>query len=212
MYSSDELFQHSREGYFGVYFPSCEATREINIKITLVWVQKQLDTRIHTLFYFLHDINNPYMMIKTTIFTHRPHVSLTLFSFCWWCHNPLLMTSQWPDNCDAITWIVISNSLDIDFIHRDIHSRSCKKVYSSSWSIFLASAIVEIMACHLHGEYNYSMYRKTSYIRRTLAGNKIVDHSDVVGCRRCSNYIFILDLTSGFKGFCKDSCKTLRDF
>ena len=32
MYSSDELFQRSREGYFGVYFPSCEATREINIK------------------------------------------------------------------------------------------------------------------------------------------------------------------------------------
>ena len=25
-----------REGYFGVYFPSCEATREINSKITLV--------------------------------------------------------------------------------------------------------------------------------------------------------------------------------
>ena len=39
------------------------------------------------------------------------------------------MTSQWPDNCDAITWIVISNSLDIDFIHGDIHGRSCKKKY-----------------------------------------------------------------------------------
>ena len=26
MYSSDELFQRSREGYFCVYFPSCEAT------------------------------------------------------------------------------------------------------------------------------------------------------------------------------------------
>ena len=64
----------------------------------------------------------------TTIFTHRPRVSLTQFSFCWWHHNRLLMTSQWPDNCDAITWIVISNSLDIDFIHWNIHSRSCKKV------------------------------------------------------------------------------------
>ena len=29
-------------------------------------------------------------------------------------------------------------------------------------------------------------------------------------CRRCSNYIFILDLTSGFKGFGKDSRKTAR--
>ena len=35
---------------------------------------------------------------------------------------------QWPDNCDAITWIVISNSLDIGFIHGDIHGRSCKKM------------------------------------------------------------------------------------
>ena len=26
-----------------------------------------------------------------------------------------------------------------------------------------------------------AVYRKTSNIRRTLAGNKIVDHSDVVG-------------------------------
>ena len=25
-------------------------------------------------------------------------------------HNRLLMTSQWPDNCDAITWVVISYS------------------------------------------------------------------------------------------------------
>ena len=67
------------------------------------------------------------MTRKTTIFTHRPHVSLARFSFCW-CHNRLLMTSQWPDNCDAITWIVISNSLDINFIHGDIHGRSGKKM------------------------------------------------------------------------------------
>ena len=43
------------------------------------------------------------------LYTHHPRVSLTRFSFCWWCHNRLLMTSQWPDNCDAITWMVISN-------------------------------------------------------------------------------------------------------
>ena len=30
-------------------------------------------------------------------------------------------------------WIMIFNSLDIDFIHRDIYGRSCKK---SSWYIF----------------------------------------------------------------------------
>ena len=49
------------------------------------------------------------------------------------------------------------------------------------------------------------MYRKVSNIRRTLVGNKIVDHSDV------DHYIFILDWTSGVKGFGKDSRKTVRD-
>ena len=99
--------------------------REINTKITLSWALKQFVTRVHTLLYFLHDITNAEITIETTIFTHRSRVSLAQFSFCWWHHNWLLMRSQWPDNCDAITWIVISNSLDIDFIHGNIHDRSC---------------------------------------------------------------------------------------
>ena len=49
-------------------------------------------------------------------------------------------------------------------------------------------------------------YCQTSNISCTLVGNKIVDHSDVVG-RRCSNYIFILDLTHGFNGLGKGNCK-----
>ena len=59
MYSSDELFQRSREGYFCIYFPSREATREINTNITLEWAQKQFVTTVDTLSYFLHDITNP---------------------------------------------------------------------------------------------------------------------------------------------------------
>ena len=118
----------SRECYFGVYFPRCCATREINTKITLEWAHKQFVTRVHTLFYFLHDITNPSMTLKTRIFTHHPRVSLVRFTFCWWRHNRLATTSQWQDNCDANTWQVISNSLDIDFIHGDIHGRSCKKL------------------------------------------------------------------------------------
>ena len=57
-------------------------------------------------------------------------------------------------------------------------------------------------------------YHQTSNIRfrHALVGNKIVHHSDVVGaCRRCSNYIFILDLTPGFNRLCKDNCKTRRE-
>ena len=64
MYSSGELFMCSLEGYFGVYFPSCEVTREINTQLTLEWMHKEFITGVHTLSYFLHDITNPYMTMK----------------------------------------------------------------------------------------------------------------------------------------------------
>ena len=56
MYSRDELFLHSLKCYFGVYFPHCYATREINTKITLSWALKQFITWIHTLFSMYWDI------------------------------------------------------------------------------------------------------------------------------------------------------------
>ena len=57
------------------------------------------------------------------------------------------------------------------------------------------------------------MYRKVCNIRRTLVGNKIVDHSDVVGASpvACSNYIFILNLTHRFNGSSKYNSKTRRE-
>ena len=50
---------NSFSAHESVYFPSCQATRKINIKITLEWVQKQFVMRVHTSSYFLHDIMNP---------------------------------------------------------------------------------------------------------------------------------------------------------
>ena len=47
---------------------------------------------------------------------------------------------------------------------------------------------------------NLEIYHKTFNMRRTLVGNKIADLSD-----------FILDLSSGFKGFGKESHKTVRE-
>ena len=144
MYLSDELFQCSWEGYFGVYFPSCEAKREINTKITLEWAQKQFVTRVHTLFYFLHDTTNPSVTTKMKIFTHCPCVSLAWFSFCWWHHNRSLMTSQWPDSCDAVTWIVISNLLDIVFIHGDVHGRSCKNYVFPIQNVMMCYSVLQV--------------------------------------------------------------------
>ena len=48
-------------------------------------------------------------------------------------------------------------------------------------------------------------YLQTYNISRIL-GNKLVDHSDVVGV-----YIFILDLTHGLNGMGKSNCKTSRE-
>ena len=59
------------------------------------------------------------------------------------------------------------------------------------------------------------MYRQVSNISRTLVGNKIVDHSDVVGASPVgaapTMYIFILDLTPGLNRLGKDNCKTRRE-
>ena len=131
-YSSDELFLRSRDGYFGVYFPSCEATREINTKITLEWMHKQFVTWVYTLFHFLHDITNLWMAIKTMIFTHQPRVSLVRFTFCWWRHNRLLRTFQLPYNCDAITWIMISNSIVFTAIFMAGHVRNLSYQYENT--------------------------------------------------------------------------------
>ena len=76
---------------------------------------------------FLTRQNESKMTLKPMIFTPHPRVSLARFTLCWWRHNRLPMTSQRPDICDTNMWQVISNSLDIDFIHGDIHGRSCKK-------------------------------------------------------------------------------------
>ena len=57
------------------------------------------------------------------------------------------------------------------------------------------------------------MYRQTSNISCTFVGNTLADHSNAVGVfhRRCSQYIFILDLTHGFNTLGKANCKTRRE-
>ena len=148
-----------RESYFGIYFLSFKATREINTKITLNWAQKQFITRVHTLLYFLHDIMNPSVKIKTMIFTHCPHVSFAQFLFYWWRHNQLWMTSQWPDNCDLIMWIVIYNSIDINFILLHIQGWSCRKI-----NYFVVTCC--ILCCLKHPSYlTQYCYHKISYNR-----------------------------------------------
>ena len=68
-----------------------------------------------------------------------------------------------------------------------------------------------------HIVYNNIMkqwYRQISNISRTFGGQLncwSVRCSKSIACRRCSNYIFILDLTHGFNRLGKDNCKTRRE-
>ena len=82
----------------------------------------------------------------------------------------------------------------------------------SKYSIFLFC--LRRRRRHLAGEVfaQYRHYRQTSDISRTLVGNKTSPRCGwSIACRCCSNYIFILDLTPGFKGLSKDNCKTRRE-
>ena len=57
-------------------------------------------------------------------------------------------------------------------------------------------------------------YHQTYNINRTLVGNKIVDHSDVVGATyigAAQTAFLILDLTPAFNGLGKDNCKMRRE-
>ena len=66
--------------------------QEINTKITLEWVQKQFFNEGTYIILFLTWHNNDKNDDKND-FTHRPR-ALTGFTFYWWRHNQLLMTSQ----------------------------------------------------------------------------------------------------------------------
>ena len=111
-------------------------------------------------------------------------------------------------------------------------NRSCMKPdgralfsYCKIRQIAISESVLWILFClgHWWASVTYSVKRcrtfyvpSALYISRTLADNEIVDHSDVVGAsptlyRRCSNYIFILDLTPGINRLGKDNCKTRRE-
>ena len=74
-----------------------------------------LPERVHTLL-LLCTRRNKHLYHTKAVLTHRRHISTTLFMFCWWHCNLLLMTSQY------------SHTLDINSIHGHIHSRSCRKL------------------------------------------------------------------------------------
>ena len=88
-------------------------------------------------------------------------------------------------------------------------------MHAMVWKIFnihqetrKSTECLNIIAPETPGNCNLFTYRQTSNISRTLVGNKLVDHS---ACRRCSSYIFFLDLTPGLNWLGKGNCKTIRE-
>ena len=113
----------SCEGYFGVYFPSCEATREINTKKPSVGRIK-CSPRQYTHYSITYTAWGEHKWRSKRLFS-KINVSLLL----WLRSDDDVRTDcarqrWWSQLWDAL--VKISNSLHIDFIRCDIQDRSCK--------------------------------------------------------------------------------------
>ena len=72
-----KLFMHSHAFYFGVYFSSCESTREIDNRMTLEWVHKQFARRVYIVFLRLHKeaiADNRETILPIWAVPHSPHL------------------------------------------------------------------------------------------------------------------------------------------
>ena len=86
--------------------------------------------------------------------------------------------------------------------NRDMYTlTNCGKTY------YLVNTLIPFS---ILSNYTKPEYRQVSNISLTLVGNKIVNHSDVVGASPAS-YIFILDLTPGFIGLGQDNRKPRQE-
>ena len=78
--------------------------------------------------------------------------------------------------------------------------------------VWKMAAILSRPQCVMHcinQELSSSLWYKPHLSRQLNCGSLRCSWS--IACRRCSNYIFILDLTPGFNGSGKDNCKTRRE-
>ena len=129
--------------------------------------------------------------------THKPHNYMQCYDrivFIKGANNSIFPISAWCDAC----WVAFYLSIALTLYVFNCYEESIIYI-----SIFYYGT------CSRNPRYwrQEPMHRKTPNISRTLVGNKIVDNSG----RRCSNCIFILDLTLGFNGLGKlgkGNCKT----
>ena len=94
------------------------------------------------------------------------------------------MTSLWPDSCEAVTWIMISNSADLNFIDGDIHGRACGTKLLIKYQTELVALIVSAI---------WSAIDKPNEICISLPDNGWVWKSHPTLYNGC-NYLSILGL------------------
>ena len=117
---------------------------------------------------------------------------------------------------NGISWITVNHWFQIPygqcfFLNRNFDQRT-QKISNKTFQSHVYYSTFLLRKYRLWRViWSYPQYCQTSNVRCTLIGNKIVDHSDVVGALpvgAAPKYIFILNLTLGFNGLGKDSCKT----
>ena len=153
--------------------------------------------------------------------------------------EPKTFTIQYPlANMLEVLWMIVFHPLGktienvlqyqehliYSFNHK-IHSKWCfcpwdlnnNSAFFNEWSLTLLSRQQSTILL-LKGKVTFlfiiytqtsSICRTLARICRTLADNKVVDHSHAVGAAP-TNYIFILDLTPNINGLGKCNCKTRR--
>ena len=96
------------------------------------------------------------------------------------------------------------------FPHNHIHFREAKNItaFSKRALVQTSREITSILCVIVLCVVSFLVSGSNIYAVKPLiyVGDKLVDQSDV----RCSNYIFILDLTPGFNGLIKDNCRSRR--
>ena len=136
-----------------------------------------------------------------------------------WVHSLVYITNLLSHNtvCDivlsqtmlyggsVIHWLIMWY---LHFHHQEYKCRGLKSIMKIYWKE-KNRYISQFSNHHTYTKHITKEYSQVSNIRHTLVGNKIVDHSYVVGASPV--YIFILDLTPGFIGLGKDNCKTRRE-
>ena len=140
MHSRDDLFMRSLKCHFGVYFPRCFATQEINTKITLSWAHNSPHEYIHYAIYVLCEISKwlgnwqtsrgvtirlatiryisrytTHDMVHDTIQNQLIYYQWKILKHCGMCHQ----------YCYIKTVILARNS---EFkINKDVHNHPCPK-------------------------------------------------------------------------------------